>query len=83
MSKWKYPLIQDLDNVAFVLVRQHFYDLLHELHMAENYKITHQDATYNVYWENVCEMIEYLSTRIDESIYARDYDSQSSGEKTK
>lgn len=35
MSENEYPKIQDLDNEAFIMIRQHLYHLLHELHMAD------------------------------------------------
>ena len=84
MNKWEYPKIQDLDNYAFILIRQKLYNMLHELHMAENYKIVNPEKEYNVYWENFCEMAEWLTTRVDESVsYQTLTDSQSSGESTK
>lgn len=78
MSKWEYPKIEDLDNYSFILIRQQLYDILHELHMAENYKIVNPEKDYNVYWENACELVEYLSTRVDEAVYGSFTDSQSS-----
>jgi len=78
MDKWEYPKIQDLDNEAFILIRQKFYDILHELHFAENYKIVNPEKDYNVYWENVCELVEHLPIRIAESVNRQFVDSQSS-----
>lgn len=70
MSEDEYPKIQDLDNEAFIFIRQHLYQLLHELHMAENYKIVNPEKEYNVYWENFCIDLKYLPNRIGEAIYA-------------
>lgn len=79
MNDWDHPKIQELDNMAFILIRQGLYDMLFELHMAENYKIVNPEKDYNVYWENFCEAAEWLSTRVDESVYHGFIDSQSSG----
>jgi len=80
MDKWERPRIQDLDNEAFILIRQQLYNLLFELHMAENHKIVEPEKEYNVYWENFCEYVEWLSQRIDESVNRSLTDSQTSGE---
>jgi len=74
-DKWIYPKIQDLDNMAFILLRDKLYHLLHELHMAENYKIVNPEKDYNVYWDNFCNMIEYITMHVDGCIYGRDFDS--------
>ena len=81
MNKWRHPEIQDLDNMAFVLIRQHFYDLLHELHMAENHKIVHPERDYNVYWDNLCELVEGLPESIDMAVHRVLVDSHSSASK--
>jgi len=67
MDKWEYPKIQDVDNEAFILIRQQLYTLLFELHMAENHKIVEPEKEYNVYWENFCSYVEYLPQRVDEA----------------
>lgn len=74
-QKWEPPPIKELDNMAFVLLRERIYQLLHELHMAENYKLCNPEKDYNVYWDNFCNMIEYITMHIDECVYGRDFDS--------
>ena len=81
-SKWEYPKIQDLDDGSFNFIRHNLYNLLHELHMAENYKIVNPEKEYNVYWENFCEMVEYLTMRVDEAACHEFVDSQSSARRT-
>ena len=78
MSKWEHPRVQDLANLAFVLMRQKLYDMLHELHMAENYKIVNPEKEQNVYWENFCEIVEFLSRGIEEAVHRGFVDFQSS-----
>ena len=74
-DKWEPPKIQDVDNLAFVLLRGRLYDFLHELHMAENYKIVNPEKDYNVYWDNFCNMIEYIKMHVDECVYRGAFDS--------
>lgn len=80
MVQSPYPTvkIQEMDNEAFILVRQHIYNLLYELHMAENHKIADPKKEYNVYWENFCSYVEYLPQRVYEATNRSFVDSQSS-----
>ena len=73
MNKWDYPKLEDVDEIGFTVINQHLYDLLFELHMAQNQKLIKKRG--ETYWDNFCNMVEWLSTRVDEAIYARDSDS--------
>lgn len=74
-EKWEHPQIQDLDNLSFVLLRDEVYKLLHELHMAENYKIVNPEKEHNVYWENFCDLVKYMKHSVDETICRGESDS--------
>lgn len=67
MSKWEYPNLEEVDNIAFTVIRQYTHDLLFELHMAENQKLV--EGKGETYWDNFCDRVEHLSTRVDEAVY--------------
>ena len=67
-EKWEHPSIMDVDNEGFAAVRELLYQLLHELHMAENHKLARPDNEYNVYWQNFCDMVEYLAGSVDSAV---------------
>jgi hypothetical protein len=68
VNKWDPPSIMDVDNEGFVAVREHLYQMLHELHMAEIHKLARPDNEYNVYWENFCDTVEHLEALVDSAV---------------
>lgn len=68
VEKWEHPSIMDVDNEGFVVIREQLYQLLHELHMAENHKLARPDNEYNVYWQNFCDMVEHLADSVDSAV---------------